>query len=295
MRPRDLVAPFVETRLGFPRVDWARAAVAIGVDGAVPRATWDELVVGWLEHMVDARPGSRMSRAANFLLVELPADERAQHALRWADEARDFLLRNLDGIAAPHASPLPLLLFARGEDYIDYYLGDTAIDAELELASTGGVLIDGPCPHVAAPFGTELESTLVHELAHAFVQHLPMPQWLSQCIAQAMQRQWTQQSPGMTHDEILEQRRRWNGDTIQSFWSGFAFFAPGLQQVAFSLALTLATRLAGNYDRLCAFANEALAEDAGAAAFATIYGEPIERLLEPLLGPGPWQPDPTRW
>ena len=303
MQPRDLVAPFLETRFGFPRVDWPRAALAMGSEGTLSPGTKDQLVVGWLEHVVLAKgEGARSLPGVNFHLVEVPADERAQHVLRWAEEARAFLTRNLDGIAAPHASPLPLLLFTRVEDFVDWVFDHETPDAEHELASAGGVFINGPCPHIAAPYGPQLESTLVHELAHALVHHLPLPAWLNEGIAVAMQWLWAPQSPAhvasptpFTAEDIREQRQHWNEATIQRFWSGRAFRDPHLQRVAYPLALLLVTRLAGNYARLLRFANAAIFCDAGAAAFSTTYGEPLSQLLEPLLGRGAWQPNPASW
>lgn len=305
MQPRDLVAPFLETRFGFPRVDWARAAQAMGSEGVLPPATRDRLVAGWLEHVVlDKGEGARCLPGVKFHLVEVPADERAQHVLRWAEEAQAFLSRKLEGIAAPHASPLPLLLFARIEDFVDWVHDHEAPDEEHELASASGMFINGPCPHVAAPYGPQLEATLVHELAHALVHHLPLPAWLNEGIAVAMQWLWALQSPAppifasataFTAEDIREQRQHWNEATIQLFWSGRAFRDPNLQCVAYPLAHLLVTRLASNYDRLLLFANAALFGDAGAAAFSNTYGEPLSQLLKPLLGNGPWQPDPATW
>jgi hypothetical protein len=142
----------------------------------------------------------------------------------------------------------------------------------------------------------------MHELAHALVHHLPLPVWLNEGIAVAMQWLWARQSPApfasatpFTAEGIREQRQHWNEATIQRFWSGRAFRDPHLQRVAYPLALLLVTRLAGNYDRLLRFANAASFGDAGADAFSTAYGEPLSRLLEPLLGSGPWQPNPASW
>ncbi len=296
MSPRDLVAPFLETRLGWPRVDWARAAVATGADGSIPLATWNDLVVGWIEHVVDAKgQGGRWSRGANFHLVELPGDERAHHALRWAQEIQAFLLRYLDGIVEPHASPLPLLLFVQQSDYIDWHADFESNDAGDELASSGGMFINGPCPHIAAPLGLQLESTLAHELTHAVVRHLPLPAWLNEGFAVAMAGLWSRHVLRPSSYDLADHRRLWNTATIQRFWSGHAFRDHSLQMVAYQLAHVLVTRLAGNYDRLYRFANAATFADAGAAAFAATYGEPISRLLVPMLGLGPWQPDPVTW
>ncbi len=277
-------------------MDWAAAAAAFAENGAVPLAVWNALVEGWLTHVVEARgPTARWSRSQNFLLVETTADDRGRHALQWANDIRAFLLRHLDGIAEPHSSPLPLLLFTQQSDYIDWHVDYEADLAGEELASSGGMFVNGPCPHIAAPLGLHLEAVLAHELTHALVRHLPLPLWLNEGFAVAMESLWTRQPPQLSTEDIAEHRHLWSPTSIQRFWSGQAFRDTTLQKVAYQLAHVLATRLAGNYDRLCRFANDAMADDAGAAAFATTYGEDLRNLLQPMLGRGDWQPSPERW
>lgn len=50
--PRELVQPFLTTRLGFPRLDWGAAAVAFEDNGALSSTARNLLVEGWLEHVV---------------------------------------------------------------------------------------------------------------------------------------------------------------------------------------------------------------------------------------------------
>lgn len=294
--PRELVQPFLTNRLGFPRVDWEGATVAFGENGALSSTARDQLVEGWLGHVVEARgPSARWTRHDHFHLVELPVDDRAQHALRWAHEIRVSVLRRLDGIARALSTPLPMLLFVEEVDYVDYHVDFMADLPDAEVASSGGMFLDVGCPHIAAPLGTQLESVLAHELTHALVHHLPLPVWLNEGFAVAMQEQWTGFGWPLTTETIADHRRLWNQSSIQRFWSGQAFHEPALQQVAYQLANVLVTRLAGNYDRLRHFATAATVDDAGASAFASTYGEDLRHLLEPLLGRGPWQPDPTQW
>lgn len=294
--PRELVQPFLTTRLGFPRLDWEAAAVAFGENGALSSTSRNQLVEAWLEHVVEARgPSARWTRDDHFHLVELPVDDRAQHALRWSHEIRAFVLQRLVGIAKPLSTPLPMLLFVEGADYVDYHIDFMTDHLDAEIGSSGGMFLNDGCPHIAAPLGTQLESVLAHELTHALVHHLPLPLWLDEGFAVAMEEQWTGFGLPLTTDTISDHRRLWNQSSIQRFWSGRAFREPALQQVAYQLANLLVMRLAGNYDRLRRFANAATHGDAGAAAFATTYGEDLCHLLEPLLGRGPWQPDPTQW
>ena len=279
-------------RFGFLRPNWQTIATELG-DGA---SLTDAMAVHWLEHLVAHRgAGARLRRGEQFHLVELPAGPDNEHVLRWAEQHRAEILRHLPGIAEPMPLPLPLLLFAEVDDFVSYYADFTPDNSPDEIAGAGGMFINVGMPHIAAPVNFDAEAMLAHELTHACLSHLPLPLWLNEGFAVAMEQLLMRRPQQPTTEDLAEHRRTWDAETIQWFWSGRAFRAIDTQRLAYQLAPLIARGLSRNYAKLQRFANAAHANDAGEAGSRAVYGRGIAELVVPVLGPGPWAPAPDRW
>src|SRR5687768_11102477 len=105
-------------------------------------------------------------------------------------------------------------------------------------------------PHMAIRHESSVQDaqTLVHELTHHCVTHLPIPVWLNEGVAQRLQRAivgvyaprahegasshyWAAISnwvPPLMWDELAEKHHAfWNEQNIQEFWAGTSFNQSG--------------------------------------------------------------------
>lgn len=141
-----------------------------------------------------------------------------------------------------------------------------------------------------APF---CEATIVHELTHAAVASLPIPDWLNEGLAETMKATAFTDSarPLSNGAEILENAATWREHGIRSFWSGRGFHCPDARQTAsYSLARTLVHRLFDKHsERFSEFLLTASRVDAGNAAARSLFGKSLGRLVADILGPGDWE------
>ena len=142
--------------------------------------------------------------------------------------------------------------------------------------------------------------TLVHELAHNLVAHLPLPLWLNEALAMAFEADIA----GGTHEPVTRElaarhREYWTAETIQEFWIGHSFSDVEGQELAYSLSRVLLHLIytevrppEGHFRRFVLTADWA---DAGAAAAQEHLEIPLENLIAAFLGPGDWMPLPESW
>ena len=296
---RDLVTQHGRELFGFLHVDWAPLWQQ-ALTSEEPDLSVDWITGAWIAALTEHRgSGTRWSTGANFHVVEFPADARAAAAQRFAEEHYAALLRYLGGIAKPLATPMPLLLFARFEDFLSYHAAFDAAPADLEqertLATSGGMFLGYGMPQILMPLNESLEGTLAHELTHALVCHLPLPLWLNEGLAVSMENLLMHRSALPSMEDIAEHRARWTPEAVQGFWTGASFRDPEWQRLSYQLAHGLLATLARDYERLVQFANTAHWDDAGRSACRTVYGQDLGRLPQGMLRPGDWGPKPETW
>ena len=293
----DLVRRHSRELFGFLHVDWPRLREQCPAAAEMDQST-QRLTAAWLDALIAHRAcGARWTAGPRFHLAEFPADARATAAVRFAEAHYAALLRYLDGIAKPLQTAMPLLVFAQYDDFLSYHAafdvapeGVVEEDDDSELATAGGMFVDVGVPHILLPVNDEMEDTLAHELVHALVAHLPLPMWLNEGLAVAMEDLSMHGSSLPTIDDIAEHRARWTSATIQDFWSGASFRDPEWQRLSYQLAHGLLTTLARDYPRLVALTSSAHRDDAGASACRAVYGQDLGKLPQAMLGLGDWAP-----
>src|SRR6185503_13228355 len=139
---------------------------------------------------------------------------------------------------------------------------------------------------------TAMCHTLVHELTHDCLAHLPLPPWLNEGVAQTIERMLTWKREPVLHQELADQHRNyWTEENIQEFWAGTSFHQPGdPQTLSYSLAEIIVQLLTSQKGDFKEFLRRATYVDAGQTAALDCFGCSLGNVLTTFLGPGEWRP-----
>ena len=204
-----------------------------------------------------------------------------------------------------------IIAFSEEDDYYQYISG---FYPEGEHPTSIGVHIHRGYSHVALLYDTELRAgqTIVHELTHHCLTHLPIPLWLNEGVAQHLQKTigeayvpsasqttttayWGMVSgwkPPLVWDELAERHFNfWYPKRVQMFWAGTSFSEPGDSvELSYSLAEILVHLLTQKGGDFLAFIRAAHADDAGQTAALDNLGCCLGEMVGTFLGPGDWRP-----
>jgi hypothetical protein len=133
--------------------------------------------------------------------------------------------------------------------------------------------IDWGCGHYATVKDDlrAIEPTIVHEMTHGCLAHLPIPAWLNEGIAVNTERRFAAVQPGLYTPEQMHAKHQafWGDAEIQEFWSGKSFLRPDEgNMLSYDLPLGLG------------------------AAVCAVLERPAELAWEPT--PGSWEGEPEK-
>lgn len=287
-----------DTSLPIP--DWHRQPWAEHGEDEVLHVQANGLAAGWLEAMMAAL-GDRYARAEsdNFMLLSSMEVRERSVLLDYLERSRRRVLAALSGIAADHGhGKTVVMVFGDEETYYRYIANYGSASSQPEGGSSG-MFIDHGYGHFVFPHGSfeAMEPVVVHELAHCLVGHLPLPAWLNEGLAVNTEHRFTGHRPRYRPNELTYLFSRfWDGSTIQEFWSGKSFLRPDDgQPLSYELARLLVQLLGKDYELLTRFCGAAGQDDGGQLAAKEVMGAGLEDLVEIVLGPGTWKPDPDSW
>jgi len=305
---------FFAPQNGYHRADWP--AIRAWVEDNLAPPTRDkalqDFVRAWMELLREDLGGGYflLESPKSFLLSDQPAPV-AQRLLSFIDRSSATITALLGGLAWEAAVGKDVvILFSEQDDYYQY-LSLHVPDGE--QPQSGGVYLCDGYGHLAIAWRDELDAanTIVHELSHSSLFHLPLPRWLDEGIAQVLERQiapaprpasegdqdsvWLAQinsRPPLVWDELAERHYDyWNADNIQEFWAGTSFYQPGDPcELSYSLAEILATLLIEKGPSFGGFVARAQSADAGQTASLAIYDAGLESFAATFLGEGDWLP-----
>ncbi|MGO3126869.1 MAG: hypothetical protein ACTIJY_02235 [Luteimonas sp.] len=295
------------TDMTLPVPDWQAMDAALPDDAneRLLHGYYDAAAAHWLDVLADALPGDyQQTGTTDFLLLSAQSARKSALLLRSCTQALRAIRSSLGPLACDTGCGRHVVLvFASQDDYYAY-LSQYPRDGD-EVPMSSGVFINAGYGHFASWHDglDELEEVVVHELTHALLAHLPMPEWLHEGFAVNVERTLLPRlaDPRLSlyrPDEMTARHADWwNATTIQMFWSGAAFHTAGEGvELAYELAREI-TALAAREDEAAfrAFAAIADSDDAGSAAALDALGYPLERLIEAMLGEGDWVPKPESW
>lgn len=225
----------------------------------------------------------------------------AKDACKFYEKSLKLILKHLPGVTCDEGLGKHVVLMFSSEDdyyqYIMYFYGDG------EHPMSSGVCLSGDgYVHYAFPVDDENPSgyraTLVHELTHGCLNHLPIPLWLNEAIAMRMEDALCSSQPIQIDKYILKQHHdHWNAKTIQDFWSGESWNQVG---DSFGLSYALAqiiwrkieVDLRAPQKMIVDFILSASYEDAGESACQRVFELSMGDFVEDFLGEGNWTPLP---
>jgi hypothetical protein len=289
---------------GVPHPDWAAARSWHDALPASRRAeAWLALERGWLDWL----RGSlglhyRIHESPTALLLSTQPPRLARVQLGYLDATLRRIERTLEEIADHAAVGKEILIACADED--DYYRYVSGFyPEEGDFAMSAGMHLDDGCGHFVT-HGLELsdiEPTIVHEMTHSCVAHLPIPLWLNEGLAQSVEHRFAPTPQDPLEQIALRRRQRdfWSVDSIQQFWTGASFQRTDeARALSYDMGLALTEALAQDWPRFKSFVRAAQRADAGAAAahdaLGIDLGEAARLFLERPEGEL-WSPRPSHW
>ncbi len=290
---------------GYPVVDWAKVLAWTDTLDTETRkgAAWAVCERAWLLHFRDALGAAfRLDESESAAVVSSLEPGVGRATVQFIERTGRRIGAVLKGIVENPPWGKDLLIAFDDEEsyyrYVSHYYPDSG-----EFAFSGGMHLNAGCGHFVTVKGElrVMEATIVHEMTHAWLGHLPLPAWLNEGLAVNTERRLagapraTYGAVEQLHDQL---RRFWSVVSIQSFWSGQAFHAPESQQLSYELARILVEQLAKDWSAFAQFARSAERADAGAAAAREHLGLDLGHAVTALLErdtPRSWSPDPSKW
>ncbi len=115
-----------------------------------------------------------------------------------------------------------------------------------------------------------MEPTIVHELTHSLLSHLPLPAWLNEGLAVNTEYTIFPQLAAPSaqlyspHEVAAQHSAYWNADSIQAFWSGKSFLQTDEgNRLSYDLARKITALAARDEPAFRAFVAEAMMQDGG--------------------------------
>ncbi len=291
-----------DTRHGMPRPNWEaisdsieRQASEQNRDDAWKNDAWTQAARQWLDKL-------RLSLLIEYVVLESPEfyllaaarDSTKDTLLRWCQYYQRSILATLDDVGNNAGYGKQVILAFHDHDTFYSYICDFYPE-EGEFGTAGGIFLDTGYGHVAlwTQGKYDLERTIVHELTHAMLRHLPLPLWLNEGVTHFVEDIAVgSKNFFMTSDLAQRHREYWNETTINAFWSGESFYFPDDgQELSYSLADVLFHNLKSEFpNKMLDFLKLASASDAGNQALHETCGVGLSDRVAQFLGPGPWQP-----
>jgi len=220
-----------------------------------------------------------------FLVVSGRPSREGDILVTAMERAAGRIEKQLPGIARVRRDPKNVAILFHDHDAFLKYVSEF-FPAEGEFGHPGGMFIPDGWGHFVLPADPirTIESSITHELTHAFCTHLALPSWIDEGLAETMEfAAGFRQAEIFDRERIDEHRAYWNDETLDAFWSGKSFKSIDGQRLSYQLAEFLLNALPGEPEKLAEFVNHADWRDAGHEAARSILGIELEELIVPLV------------
>jgi hypothetical protein len=293
-----------EEDLPRPQWDLINTWVESQISAHERDVAWAMIGRQWLEKLGPALGRAyRVSESENFLLLAPQNELSGSSLLHFGEKCRQSLSALFDEIVEFNVSGKQVVLALKNGD--DYYKYLSSFFPEGHHGGSAGIHIREGYPHIALS-GTKLElleNTLAHEMTHASLFYLTLPQWIEEGLAQMFEHDMTSRALLQVNEAMARRHKRyWNKYGLEPFWRGEGFSQTGsVQALCYELAEILVRLLIEEYRprwfgwnkeprrRLFAFLREASAADCGQAAARMHLGLGLTEIAAWFLGPGEWE------
>lgn len=298
-------ADYLKLHHGLPIADWE--AVHRWLEESVPTkqraAAWMASERAWMEHLRAALSGGyRIVEGDTAIVLSSLEPNVAQAAVAFMEKTLRRILATLDGVAqVPDLGKDLLVVFDNEERYYEYV--SNYYPENGEYAFSGGMHINWGCGHyVTVKSGLHaIEPTIVHEMTHGCLAHLPIPAWLNEGMAVNVEWRFTGARPSLYTPEQMHRKHLafWHEAEIQEFWSGKSFLRPDEgNMLSYDLARVLVDLFSREWQAFRAFALAANSSDGGSEAanrhLTLNLGAAVCAVFDRPAAPG-WEPSPDRW
>ena len=293
-----------EEGLPRPRWDLIESWVETSDEPDDQREAWTVAIRQWLAHLSEAFGGGFETVESEDFIILAPQKDSADGLLWFAGQCRNRLVTVLGSVANFEVPGKQVAIALSDAD--GYYRYVTPFFSEGEHGSSAGLQIRDGYPHVVLQGQHQwmLENVLSHELTHTALQHLAMPEWVEEGLAQMIEHDMTGRGLLVLDREIAEQHKRhWSKHGLDSFWRGEGFSRAGkVQELHYQLAEILMRLLVEDgrprwfgwvrepQQRFFLFLQEATDIDCGAEACRECLGFELSDLAARFLGEGDWSP-----
>jgi hypothetical protein len=283
----------------LPIPNWTASEPNEAASNDEKTAHWCRAAASWLSQLGSAFSEPLLLRESdNFFALSALTERETEVLLDYAERALKRNMATLKGIASDEGLGKHVVIVLPSED--DYYrYVSEYYPQDGEFAFSGGMYIQNGYGHFVFCKGSmdAMEPTLVHELSHALVSHLPLPAWLNEGLAVNTERRWAARAPQHKPHELAYMHSRfWNEETMQEFWSGKAYLrTDDGNALSYDLAQRMIALIGQDHEMLARFANLATNEDSGSKAAFEVLGMALEQLTEEVIGARFVAADPAKW
>lgn len=278
----------------FPRVDWEQVYLFLEEHPPADlHETWLSLAREWTGLIVDALGAEYFAQESeNFIMVSSRSGKEVRDALQSWEKSHEGVLRALDGIANDDGFGKYVVFdFNSLESYYNYVCD---YDDEGEYGGSEACFIPDYYGHfVVSPSGSTSLHLMTHEMTHALLRHLPIPEWLNEGFAELLAAKATGHQPFMNRELFGRHQEYWRQFGLTEFWSGEEFHsATDGQELSYSLATVLVSQLIER-DPIAfrQFVVSANMLDAGEQAAKKCFGIGLGEIASAFLGDGDWSPE----
>lgn len=285
----------------FPRPNWENIYeyVESHLKNVEQNELWCEIANTWMLKLKSKLPdGYQIHESDNYILVTSESDRYVTLLQGFLESTLKKILSTLKGIASDDGfGKYVVIVFNDIDDYYSYMSYYYPEDGVFGLSS--GVYLNNGYGHFVFPHQdvTYAESITAHEMTHSLLSHLPIPLWLNEGMAVAIEDMITGSAPLRMDNELFARHKSfWGEKEIQEFWSGDAFHRPDEgQELSYHLAQLAVKSLSHDYEAFVRFANKANGDDGGESAANEIFGGGLGGLIAQFFGDGDWEPKPQEW
>ena len=304
MKPLPDLSDHFEDHHGLSHPDWPAIWNLIHETFAEEELhpAWDQAATVWIRRLADQLgAGYRVDGSRNFILLSAKSQRDAANFLHLCESSLEEILECLEGAASDAGYGRHVIFIFASDD--DYYRYVAPLYPDGESPMSGGMCISRGYSHIVMPPSEPAghHTSMVHELTHVCLAHLPLPAWLNEALAMRMEQLVCGTATFVLDGEVHRRHQaHWNCETIQQFWSGRSWTIPGDSfELSYNLAEVLWRKIEGELSAprevVIGFIAAADWRDAGNSAFREIYDLGLADLVEDFLGEGDWSPRPETW
>lgn len=269
----------------FPRPNWEAiyAEVEKNHKDTDQHNLWCAIARSWMNRITSGLPSDyAIHESDNFILVTSESEKYVSNFLEYLERTHKRILNTLHGIASGKSfGKHVVLIFDQIDLYYSYLSYFYEKDGEYGLSS--GIYLNKGHGHFAFPHQepSYAESIAAHELTHALLSHLSIPDWLNEGMAVGIEDLITDSAPQRMDSKIYARHQSFWGDKeIQEFCSGKSFERPDEgQELSCHLAQFIVDSLSQDYDKFIEFTNKANSSDGGEAAAKEVYGTSLKNII----------------